>query len=124
MLDIEEMFYQVRVQPSDCYYLRFLQWPDSDLEKEPEEYRMLVHLFGGASSPSCENYTLKKTADNNKEDFDAITIETLKRNFCVNDCLRSEPGDTEAVRLVVQLHELLLPNQVDIQLEGGNQLCS
>ena len=61
---------------------------------------MLVHLFGGASSPSCGNYALKKTANNSKEDFDAITNETVKRNLYVDDCLRSVPGDTEAARLV------------------------
>ena len=45
------MFYQVRVRPSDRNYLRFLWWPDGNLEKEPEEYKMSVHLFGGAPSP-------------------------------------------------------------------------
>ena len=105
--DIEAMFYQVRVQPSDCDYLRFLWWPGGDLEKEPEEYRMLVHLFGGASSPSCANYALKKTADHNREDFDAATVETVKRNFYVDDCLRSVATDTQAVRLAGQLRELL-----------------
>ncbi|XP_078381445.1 uncharacterized protein LOC144664208 [Oculina patagonica] len=107
MSDIEAMFYQVRVRPSDRNYLRYLWWPDGDLEKEPEEYKMSVHLFGGASSPSCANYALKKTAEDNKKDFDEITIETVKRNFYVDDCLRSVPGDTEAVRLVGQLRELL-----------------
>ena len=77
-----------------------------DLEKEPEEYRMLVHLFGGTSSPSCANYTLKKTADHNREDFDAIAVETVKRNFYVDDCLRSVATDTQAVRLA-ELRELL-----------------
>ena len=107
MSDIEAMFYQVRVQPSDCNYLRFLWWPEGDLDKEPEEYEMLVHLFGGASSPSCANYALKKTAEDNKEDFDAITVETVKKNFYVDDCLRSVPTDAVAVPLVGQLRELL-----------------
>ena len=69
MSDIEVMFYQVRVTPRDCNYLRFLWWPKGDLDKEPEEYQMLVHLFGRASSPSCANYALKKRAEDNKEDF-------------------------------------------------------
>ena len=107
MSDIEAMFYQVRVLPSDCNYLRFLWWPGGDLEKEPEEYRMLVHLFGGASSPSCANYALKKTADHNREEFDAAAVETVKRNFYVDDCLRSVATDTQAVRLAGQLRELL-----------------
>ena len=59
MSDIEAMFYQVQVRPSDCNYLRFLWWPDGNLETEPEEYQMLVHLFGGPSSPSCANYALR-----------------------------------------------------------------
>jgi len=87
MSDIESMFYQVRVRPSDCNYLRFLWWSDGDIDKEPEEYQMLVHLFGGASSLSCANYALKRTAEDNKEDFDAITVETVKKNFYVDDCL-------------------------------------
>lgn len=68
---------------------------------------MLVHLFGGASSPSCANYALKRTAEDNKEDFDAITVETVKKNFYVDDCLRSVATDAIAVPLVGQLRELL-----------------
>ena len=37
------------------------------MDKEPEEFQMLVHLFGGVSSPSCANYALQKTADDNAE---------------------------------------------------------
>lgn len=107
MLDIEAMFYQVQVQPSNCNYLRFLWWPGSDLEKEPEEYRMLVHLFGGVLSPSCANYALKKTTDHNREDFDAAAVETVKQNFYVDDCLHSVATNTQAVCLAGQLRELL-----------------
>ena len=68
---------------------------------------MLVHLFGGASSPSCANYALKRTAEDNKEDFDAVTIATVKRNFYVDDCLKSVPTNPKAVKLVGELRELL-----------------
>ena len=107
MCDIEAMFYQVRVSPSDCDYLQLLWWPDGDLKKDPEEYQMLVHLFGGASSPSCANFTLKKTAEDNKAAFDTITVETVKRNFYVNDCLKSVATNPGAVRLVGELREML-----------------
>jgi len=40
MSDIEAMFYQVRVRPSDCSY-----GDGSDVTKQPEEHQMLVHLF-------------------------------------------------------------------------------
>ena len=60
--DIEAMFHQVYVDPEDNNVLRFLWWPDGDLEKEPEEYRMVKHLFGVTSSPSCANFCLQKAA--------------------------------------------------------------
>ena len=107
MSDVEAMFHQVRVRPSDCEALSFLWWPDGNLDTQPEEYQMRVHLFGGASSPSCANFALKRTAEDNKEDFDPQTIETVKRNFYVDDCLKSVGSDVNAIRLARQLRELL-----------------
>lgn len=107
IVDIEAMFYQVRVPPSDCDALRFLWWPEGNLSKEPEEYEMRVHLFGGASSPSCANFALKKTARDNEADFNPKVIETVKRNFYVDDCLKSVSEEDEAVDLAKQLRELL-----------------
>ena len=105
--DIEAMFYQVRVPPSDCDALRFLWWPEGNLCEEPVEYEMRVHLFGGASSPSCANFALKKTAKDNQRDFSPEVIETVERNFYVDDCLKSVGREDEAVDLARQLRELL-----------------
>ena len=51
--DIEAMFYQVRVAPSDQDAQRFYWWPKGKSDSIPEIYRMKVHLFGAKSSPSC-----------------------------------------------------------------------
>ncbi|XP_067049610.1 uncharacterized protein [Acropora muricata] len=107
MADIEKMFYQVRVPTEDSKYLRLLWWPGGDMEKEPEEFQMLVHLFGRVASPSCANYALQKTADENAEHFDQENIKTVKRNFYVDDCLKSVEDDQQASRLVNQLRQLL-----------------
>ncbi|KAK3733611.1 hypothetical protein QZH41_005188 [Actinostola sp. cb2023] len=40
MADIEAMFYQVRVRPSDRNCLRFLWWPSGDFSRTPEEYQI------------------------------------------------------------------------------------
>ena len=53
MSDMEAMFYQIQVPSSDQDYLRFLWWPTGNLNKDPEEYQMLVHLFGGSSLSLC-----------------------------------------------------------------------
>ena len=107
MSDIEAMFHQVRVRPSDCDALRFLWWPDGNLDSVPREFQMRVHLFGGTSSPSCANFALKKTAQDNKADFNPETIQTVERNFYVDDCLKSVPTEDAAVTLADQLRELL-----------------
>ena len=60
MSEIEAMFVQVRVRPSDHDALRFLWWPDGDLNSSPEEYQMNVHLFGSVQRPSCANFALIK----------------------------------------------------------------
>ena len=65
MADIEAMFHQTRVVPEDTDALRFL-WSDGDLQKLPEEYKMLVHIFGTKSSPCCANRALKETANDNE----------------------------------------------------------
>ena len=107
MSDVEAMFHQVNVKPDDCSALRFLWWPNGDLTLEPEEYMMTVHLFGGVLSPSCANYALQKTADDNKANFAAEIVSSVKRNFYVDDCLKSVKSDEDAIRQVRDLTELL-----------------
>ena len=60
MADVEVMSHQVLVHPKHIDALRFLWYPDGDLDKESEEFRMLVHLFGGVWSSSCAGFALRK----------------------------------------------------------------
>ena len=41
---------------------RFVWWPNRDLAKKMQEYRMVKHLFGATSSPSVANVCPRKTA--------------------------------------------------------------
>ena len=107
MADVEAMFHQVRVRLPDCDSLRFLWWLDNDLSKEPTEYQMLVHLFGRVSSPTCANFALRQTAGDNSEQFDPETVNTVKRNFYVDDCLKSSENEKAAITTADQLRLLL-----------------
>ena len=51
---------------------------------------MALHLFGGVSSPSCANFALKKTAEDNRATFSPQAAHTVKHNFYVDDCLSKE----------------------------------
>lgn len=60
---------------------------------QPEELMTAVHLFGVVSSPSCANFALKKTAEDDKTSFDHEIVRTVKLNFYVDDCLKSKTSD-------------------------------
>ncbi|XP_053274096.1 uncharacterized protein LOC128436341 [Pleuronectes platessa] len=61
---------------------------------------MKVHLFGAVSSPSCANYALRRTADDNAEHFPHEVVNTVKCNFYVDDCLKSVASEEVAVQVV------------------------
>ena len=103
MGDIEGMFHQVRIPKHDVDFLRFLWWPDGDTNQPLAEYRMTVHLFGAVSSPSCANFALKRTADDNEGNCSIEILNTIRRNFYVDDCLKSVPSESQAICLVKEL---------------------
>ena len=103
--DIESMFHQVKVREQDQGSLRFLWW-DGGTNEHPEEYVMTVHIVGATDSPCSANSMLKRTADDNENDFDPTTLETLRRNAYVDDVLRAVPTSEKAIKLSNQLTEL------------------
>ena len=105
MADIEAMFYQVHVDERDRDFLRFLWWPQGDISKPLEVYRMKVHLFGAVSSTSIANFALHQTAHDNQKHYSDEVIQTIKTNFYVDDCLRSVPTKKEAIQLIKDLTE-------------------
>ena len=60
--NVKGMFHQVQCAPKDRDALRFLWYPEGNLDAEPVPHRMLVHLFGAKSSPSCAAFALLQTA--------------------------------------------------------------
>ena len=98
--DIEAMFHQVRVPEYHRDFLRFLWWPDGDLSQDLEEYQMNVHLFGAVSSPSCSNFALRRAADDAENHVGRETADVLRKNFYVDDCLRSEETEEAAVQRI------------------------
>ena len=93
MCDVEKMFHQFRVDTQDRNYLRFL-WMG-------EDYRMRVHLFGASSSPACANYGLKQIANDSPG-----ATHFVRRNFYVDDRLKSVDSIDKAKNLITQTREM------------------
>ena len=106
MVDIESMFCQVHVPKAQQRFLRFWWWPDGDLTKGLQMYQMKVHVFGATSSPSCANFALRKTADENVELCGHAAAETLKKNFYVDDMLKSTDSVSSATQLIREVVEM------------------
>ena len=66
------------------------------MESNLEEYQMVVHLFGAASSPSCLNFALYKTAEDNSQHFPEVVVSTVRNNFYEDDHLKALPSVEEA----------------------------
>lgn len=66
---------------------------------------MTVHLFG-VSSPSCANFALRKTTDDNEKDFGPEIAVTVKWNFYMDDCLKSVKSEQTAITHLKDLMSL------------------
>ena len=51
---------------------------------------MNVYLFGAVSSPSCSNFALRRPADDAEKSVGPETANVLRKNFYVDDCLRTQ----------------------------------
>ena len=107
MADIESMFSQVRVPSAQRDMLRYLWCPEGDMTKDPQEYRMKVHVFGAISSPSCANYTLKKCAEDNENEYGKKVTEAIQKDFYVDDFVRSTDTQEEAIELAHGVRQVL-----------------
>ena len=62
MVDIQAMYYQVKVPESQRSYLQYFWGKEGDINPEIADHEIFVRLFGAASSLSSSNYALKRTA--------------------------------------------------------------
>ena len=62
---------------------------------------MTAHLFGGNWIPSCCNFALRHTAQENKDLFGWDADQRVIRNFYVDDWLMSVKSEDDAITTVV-----------------------
>ena len=67
---------------------------------------MTVHLFGPTSSPACSNFALKRTADDNEEEFGSEAAEFIRKDFYVDDGLKSFHSTSQAISTIQAAKEM------------------
>ena len=95
-VDVEQMFYNFKVDENHRDYLRFIWHKDNDLSKPLVDHRMTVHVFGNSPSPAVATYGIRKSV----EEADQDVQEFIGRNFYVDDGLVSCSSVLEAVDLI------------------------
>ena len=50
-----------------------------DLNQQPTDHRMEVHLFGATSSLNCSRFALRRSAEDNIGEFSEEVVKTVKR---------------------------------------------
>ena len=110
--DIRSMYYQVRVPKEHTEYLRFLWFPNGNLEENPVPHRLKVHVFGAKSSPSCASYALRQSAQ--LSPYPDKIINVVLKAFYVDDVLKSESSLEDAIDVMKNLILMLEENGFDL----------
>ena len=63
-------------------------------------------MFGGATSPSCSNFALRKTASDKRDEYLSYVTRILETSFYVDDILKSFQTVTEAKDVIRKIKEL------------------
>ncbi|XP_069988601.1 uncharacterized protein [Penaeus vannamei] len=107
MANIEFMFHQVRVTPEDRDSLRFLWFENNNTSQPLQTLQMTAHIFGRVWSPSCANYALQKVVEEYRNMYSEEVLNTVLRNFYVDDSLKSANSVESAIVLAKQVKKLL-----------------
>ena len=94
------MFHQVKIDVEHRNLLRFLWWDNPELKGDPVEFCMTVHSFGATSSPRCATFALKTTADQYEKTCNSPVADFIRRNFYVDDGLKSVQSFEQAKELI------------------------
>ncbi len=106
--DIQKMFYAVKVKERHQDYLRFFWFPNNNLDENPIEYRVTVHIFGAVSSPSIANYVLRQSAQTKAATkYTEETRQSVEKEFYVDDWMKSTETVERASLLISEVTAML-----------------
>ena len=103
----------MRVPKTDSNFLRFVWFPNNDLNAEARQYRLTVHVFGAKSSPSVASFALHHCLSSHGRD-------DVVRNFYFDDFLLSVPPESDAFTLTGEVTEILSHDAFELTQFSSN----
>ncbi|XP_075257605.1 uncharacterized protein LOC142349743 [Convolutriloba macropyga] len=100
--DIEQIFMQVKVDPKDRRYIRFL-WNNSG---HIETYEYTSHIFGATDSPCIASYALRRSAQDNAKTYSSIQ-KVIERKVYMDDLFVDVSSPNEATNIVHDTRQVL-----------------
>ena len=112
--DIEQMFMQIKVAPSDRAFLRFLWNHNGKIE-----YEYTRHVFGATSSPCRASYALRRSARDNQDKFPQL-LHVIERNVYMDDLCISTTNVESAVNVMNSTREGLSLGSFNLTKRNSN----
>ena len=103
--DISKMYHRVLIPERDQHVHRFL-WRNMQTEREPDVYVKTVLTFGDKPAPAMAHIALRKTAEENKDDFPEAA-ETITKNSYMDDICDSVDDVESAKKLTGNIDNIL-----------------
>ncbi|KAK3718415.1 hypothetical protein QZH41_000524 [Actinostola sp. cb2023] len=105
MGDISKMYHRILIPEEDQHVHRFL-WRELEIDREPDVYIKTVLTFGDKPAPAMAQIALRKTAQENKNDFPEAA-EVLTKNTYMDDICDSVGTVSQAQQLTKDLDKVL-----------------
>lgn len=104
MCDIKEMYLQIKLNPSDRPYHRFL-WRNMETKEDPNVFEFERIVFGVSSSPFLAQFVIQEHARKHQSQF-PLGAETILKSTYMDDSMDSVPDMETGIELYKQLSQL------------------
>ena len=105
MGDISKMYHHVLIPEGDQHVHQFL-WRNLEMEREPDVYVKTVLTFGDKPVPALAQIALRKTTEENKNDYPEAA-EVLRKNLYMDDVCGSIDTVAQTQKLTEDLDKVL-----------------
>ncbi|XP_075253227.1 uncharacterized protein LOC142345029 [Convolutriloba macropyga] len=113
--DIEQMFMQVKVDPKNRPYLRFL-WKNNG---RIETYEYTSHIFGATDSRCIASYALRRSAQDNAKTYPSVQ-KVIERNIYMDDLYVAVSSPNEASDIVHETRKVLAASGFNLTKRNSN----